>query len=163
MTTKTPHLDTQDPQALLDLVVRQRDLYQSLGSLSEQQQRFIDAGDTAKLLMVLSRRQTILDDLRIIAESLRPFRESWDDVRASLEQDDRERLRGLLDETDELMRSIMARDRADGDRLQQARGRVSKQLGRNSMATQATRAYQGTSQRPPANLPSSSRFTDKQG
>lgn len=163
MTPSTSHLETHDPRALLDLVLRQRDLYQTLGSLSEQQQRFIEAGDSAKLLMVLSRRQTILDDLRVVAESLRPFRESWDDVRASLEQGDRDRLRSLLDETDELMRSIMARDRADGDLLQQARGRVSKQLGRNSMATQAARAYQGTSQRPPVNLPSSSRFTDKQG
>ncbi|WP_428386569.1 flagellar export chaperone FlgN [Mucisphaera sp.] len=165
MTTTTAQSEALDPQQLLDLVVRQRDLYKTLGQLATQQHDLIESGETPKLLSLLTRRQTLLDQLKTIAEAIRPYRAAWDDVRAKLSQPHRDELRALLDETDNLMRDIMARDRADGDSLQQARGKVTAKLGRSGIASQAARAYQGAAaaQPPSSTLPPSSRFTDRQG
>lgn len=160
MTDNTTDRHGSDTQALLDLVARQRDLYQQLRLFSNQQHDYIVNGQTANLLTLLTRRQSLIDELRVVAEKLKPFRESWDEVRAGLSEPHRLKLRALLDETDVLMRDIMERDRADGDQLKTAHASARSRLSKVGTASRAMQAYGATGT---ATLPSSNRFTDKQG
>ncbi|QDU72193.1 flagellar export chaperone FlgN [Mucisphaera calidilacus] len=162
MTGDSNDISIKDAQALLDLVAQQRDLYQTLRLLSNQQNDYITKGQTEKLLSLLTRRQTLLDELRSVAEKIRPFRESWDQVRADLSEPNRLKLRAILDETDTLMRDIMERDRSDGDRLKQAQSSAKARMSRVGTARHAVRAYQGNAGAAYA-PPASNSITDSQG
>jgi len=152
-TTTQPH--QEDPATLLDLLEQQRDLYARLSELSDQQSELISSGQTDELLNVLSKRQQLVEQLTQINSRLSPYRDHWSEVAERLPAGDRDRLRRLLDEVQQLLQRILDRDEQDRVELQSARERVGQQLQKTSRAGTARKAYGHASATP--------RFTDSQG
>ncbi len=59
---------------LVDRLTQQRDLYQQLKTLSDQQGQLIADGQAEQLLAVLSQRQGLVDQLTQLNEKIVPFK-----------------------------------------------------------------------------------------
>jgi flagellar biosynthesis/type III secretory pathway chaperone len=154
--TETTHPPTQeDPATLLELLQQQRDLYEQLHQLSEQQSQLIAEGQTDQLLNVLSQRQAMVEQLTQINSRLSPYRDHWSEVAERLPGGDRDRLRRLLDEVQHLLQAILDRDESDRAQLETARQRVGERLEQSPRAGMARKAY--------GQAGANARFTDSQG
>lgn len=143
-----------DVPALIDVVARQRGLYEELKTLADQQASFIAQGDTEKLLSVLSARQTLVDELILLNQRVAPMREAWSSISALVDDDQRDHLNGMLDQVRDLMRGIMEQDERDRGQLEQAMATVSREITATTRAGNAINAYR-------SNQPRAAKYTDR--
>ncbi len=167
----TPHpsspasVGTSDLDTLLDLLARQRDLYQELQGLSARQQSIIAQGQTEQLLLVLSERQVLVDRLTAINKDLAPLRGRMSELTDGASEDTRMRIRGLVDEVQQLLASIIDRDEQDRRHLEASKASVGQELSRVNTAPAAINAYKSNAFRKAAGpaLVGAARFTDSRG
>jgi uncharacterized membrane protein len=155
MTDTTASTLQEDPATLVELLQQQRDLYHQLHELSGEQSQLIEQGQTEQLLSVLSKRQSLVEQLTQINSRLSPYRDYWGQVAEQLPEDQRQRLRQLLDEVQKLLQSILQQDENDRQQLQSAREEVGGKLQQTQRAGPAMKAYGQAGQ--------ARRFTDSQG
>ena len=143
---------------LLDLLRRQRDGYQSLKDLADQQQALIAQGRAERLLALLAQRQTVLDRLTEVSRQIDPYRDQLTAIVDAAEQDEAQQIQGLVAEVQDLLQSIIQQDQRDTADLQTARDGVQQQIRHSKTAGSVAAAYgrQPTPGRDP-------RFTDQQG
>lgn len=143
--------------SLLGTLQEQRNLYQRLKALSERQSSLIAAGQTRQLLQVLSERQTLVESLDTINQRLGPSRNRWAGVARELPEDQRQKLRNLVDEVQSLLQGIIEQDELDRRQLQASQADIGRQLRQVVRTGSAVNAYRS------APVHSSARFTDRQG
>jgi len=149
---------------LIDMLARQRDLYQSLDELSGKQQAVIAEGQAEALLSVLSERQVIVDQLTRINQDLAPLRGRMTEIADAASESKRQSLRSLVGEVQGLLQSIITRDEQDKQTLETSKARVGQELARVNTAPAAIHAYKANAYARTAGAhPTAARFTDSQG
>lgn len=143
---------------LIERLTRQRDLYQQLKALSDQQGQLIADGQAEPLLAVLSQRQTLVDELTRLNAEVAPLRQRWTELARHIREDQRPRVNALLEEVETLLAAIIEQDDAHRQQLQGAKQRIAEQLERTNTAGRAMHAY-----RPAAAAGAPARFTDRSG
>ena len=130
-----------DSERLIELLSRQRDLYQKLKELSERQRGMI-AGDRADLLLgILQERQAHVNELTLLNQQLSPFRRKWDQTLASLSGDTRQNVSKLLAAINTLLSGILASDKEDGTLLSARKQMVASELSGLSGGRIANQCY----------------------
>lgn len=157
---ETPSAQTPGPDQLLAMLSRQRDLYEQLRSLSDQQADLISAGETERLLTLLGQRQTLVDALGEASVALSPHRAQIAVLANDAAQPLAGQIKGLVDEVRALLSTIIAQDDAGRRDLEAARDEVGTQLRQTAGAPQALGAYGGAAG---SNALSAPRFTDQRG
>lgn len=155
--------ETDEVQALIDLLEQQKSLYGSLQSLSARQQAIIEQGDTEQLLAVLSERQVLVDQLTGINKQVAPLRSRMSEISASASETKRKSLRALVDDVQAMLQAIIDRDEQDRRVLEASKASVGQQLQKIKTAPAAMNAYKANAMRT-AKVPASvARFTDSRG
>ncbi|MFG0330967.1 MAG: hypothetical protein ACF8PN_13845 [Phycisphaerales bacterium] len=166
MTSKNPSSVLSDlpadwPDRLLGMLERQRDLCHELRSCSQAQPQLINDDESAKLLELLNRRQSIIDELSRLASAIEPYRRAWPDLLGRLDANLRERLNAAVEEAQSVVDEVMQRDRADRERLQDRRNRLQAELESIDHGRRTNRAY--TSANEMSSAPRFSRYMDEEG
>ncbi len=120
---------------------RQRDLFMRLDELSRSQRALIDDEQTDRLLELLARRQSLIDDIERTNEELSPFAGSWDRLATLLPEPRRRTLRDRFEEVSRLVETIAARDESDRALLAQRKQMVGEELRTMSRSRGAIAAY----------------------
>jgi len=127
--------------AVVLLLERQRGLYEQLRELGEKQRQLIQDQLPEPLLVVLSQRQQLVDELAQINHELEPYRSNWRRFYGALSGPDQKRVGGLVQEVETLLASIIEKDNHDQTQLEQAKRLVGDELGLAVRAGAAVHAY----------------------
>lgn len=102
------HLDnTLDTERLADLIGRKHDVLVQLCDVSRRQISVICDGDMSELLVMLSAKQTLLVQIQQIERRLDPFRSQDPESRHWPSGDQRQRVAGVAQRSEELLGEIM--------------------------------------------------------
>ena len=130
-----------DPDQLIALLEKQRDLYIKLRELSDKQRTMI-AGDRPEMLLhILRDRQDLVTTLARLNGELAPFRRNWDALYTALPQERRERASGLLQEINGLLRVILRTDQEDSALLSARKQAVAAEISATTGGKAANAAY----------------------
>ena len=127
--------------SVLDALEEQVGCYRRLARLVELQHEHVRQSRTEELLGVLAQRQQVLDQVVGLEQSLQPAKGRWNEYLGELAPEDRERGRGLLAESRQLLEQITTADRNDALVLQQRKLNVGKQLKQAAAARGASLRY----------------------
>ncbi|MCA9312183.1 MAG: flagellar protein FlgN [Phycisphaerales bacterium] len=126
---------------LLRILEQQVGQFQELDGMSREQAALISAGRSDELLSLLGARQVVVDRITRLNGELEPFLASWKSLADDLPAHLRDDVRGRMQELDELVRTIAARDDADQRALEQRRVGVQDELAALSRNRNAVAAY----------------------
>lgn len=157
MTLTTFDSPTLDAPELIRLLSEQRDLYQQLKAMADQQASLIQAGDSEQLLTLLSRRQGLVEQLTTVNEALAPFRDRLPGLADDWPDQQRQQVRQLSEQVQTLLRSILEQDERDRKQLESAQKQINGQISQVNRTGQALHAYRPKT---PTQQP---RFTDHKG
>lgn len=146
-----------EAHTLASLLSRQRDHYQQLKELSDAQQALIADGEAERLLSVLAERQGHVEALTTLNEQLAPLRSRMSEIAEEAGGDVRQRLRGLVDEVQDLLEGIIHQDERDKQALSAGKDQIKKQIDVAVRTPAALSAYKV------AGPTKTARFTDRQG
>lgn len=135
---------TADPDHLVTLLTRQRDLYSALRGLSERQRSTLGDDRAEQLLDILRQRQDIVSALASLNDELGPYRRNWDAAFNGLPEPQRATVARLHGEINALLRVILKTDQEDAALLAARKGAVSAQLADLGGARAASAAYART-------------------
>ena len=145
--------------ALLDRLTQQRDLYEQLKLLSAQQTKLIAEARTEQLLGVLSERQRLVDRIGTLSQEIAPYRQHWPQLSKQIDEQDRQRVNGLIEQVETLLQSIVEQDDQDRARLLEARQKVAGEMEQVRQGSRALNAYKSA----PSATGMAARFTDQRG
>lgn len=144
-------------RARLDaLLTRQTELYGELDALCDRQRGLIEAGDTERLMGLLSERARVVQELVESGERFLPFGASWGLIEQSLSESELRDATRRLDAVAALAASIAARDEADGASIRARRDELADQLSGLGQTKRAVSAYG-------AAAPAGPRYQDRKG
>ncbi len=126
---------------LLDLLYRQKEMVEQLELLAKSQADLIQKGHTDRLLELLGRRQTIIDQFTASQSQLGEFTKGLDENMDSASTEDRNRIKSLINEIGERLSQVMKRDEQDQSNLRRNRDQVKQELTSLDTARQARSAY----------------------
>lgn len=135
---------TADPDRLVTLLTRQRDLYAALRELSERQRSTLGEDRSEQLLEILRQRQDIVSALASLNDELGPYRRNWDAAFNGLPESYRATVAGLHGEINALLRVILKTDQEDAALLAARKSAVSAQLADLGGVRAASAAYART-------------------
>jgi hypothetical protein len=115
--------------------------YQRLAKLAEAQHEHVKQGQTDALLTVLTRRETVLEELKRLEQVIAPAKRQWTEYVNKLDVTSRVKAEGLLASTRELLERITAADRDDVMVLQHRKHNIGQQIGQTKSARQVNRTY----------------------
>lgn len=122
-------------------VSQQIDLYRKLLRLAELQHALIAQERTDDLLVLLEKRQLLVDALGAIEKRLRPTKVEWQAIASGFDSSDREQLESKFAESRDLLMQITQADQDDALVLQQRKISVGQQLRHTSGARVVNRGY----------------------
>lgn len=158
MTVKTQESPSQQAAVLLEMLQEQHGLYHQLQSLSVQQSQSIRDGSTEELLALLSKRQSVIDALSRSNTQVAPYRERWATICEIVEPSQRQQVKQVLDEIEQMLNQVVQQDELDRAELKNVQARIGTQMSQVNQSDRAIRAYG-----PPKNRPQTPTFTDRQG
>lgn len=126
------------------LVERQAALYGALDALSQRQTEMVGAGDAEGVLEILRQRQRIIEELVIVTERTRPYRDRWTQAGPGVEPGVGDRIARRIVAIERLAAEISGRDEGDRERLAERRERVAAELADVGRARRAVHAYGGS-------------------
>lgn len=140
----------KDP--VLAALVRQVECYRSLAKLAQIQHEHVQNGKTEELLLVLSQRQGLLDQVADLEQCISGAKKQWTEYQSKLPPDQRAEADALMLQTRRLLEEITTADRNDSMVLQQRKLNLGREINRATAARRlnvkyATAAY---GQRPAA-------------
>lgn len=142
---------------VVEIVDRQRELFEELETMAEQQRTLIEERSTEALLAVLSRRSGVVQRLDRVDAELRPFRARWGEVLAGLDDAGRAAVQSSVQNLEQVARRVAERDEQDRQRMESERDRIARELASVRQGTTALHAYgPGTGKPEP-------RFHDREG
>ena len=130
-----------DPQQTLADVSAQVEWYGKLLKLAELQHTLVEQERTDDLLVVLDRRQKIVEQLTAIEHRLRPTKLGWHDIATTLEATHRAALESRFAEARTLLAAITQADQDDAMLLTQRKITVGQQLRHVGAGVQVNRRY----------------------
>ncbi len=122
-------------------VSAQIDLYAKLLRLCELQHTLIEQERTDDLMVVLQRRQAIVEALGAIEQRLRPIKQEWPSVAGTIESATRAELEGKFARSRDLLMQITQADQDDALVLQQRKISVGRQLRATTSGKLTNRNY----------------------
>jgi len=144
MTTVSENTEPQRTDAWVArfdrLLQRQIALCRSLAALADRQRDCIDKEQPETLLGVLGERQSLIDQIRGIAEEAAPLRKRWADG-AGPDGTHAQSVHERIGELTELMLSISERDAEDRRRLGRSRDELAGRLAGVARSRGAIAAY----------------------
>ncbi len=141
-TTSTATIDGSSwPQSLIDVLDRQHALVASLASLSEEQASLIADGRSDRLLELLARRQSIIDEFTVCQTQMTVLSHELDRRMHEVSPSHRSRIGELVGSIGERLRSVMDRDQKDQASLQRGRSSVMAEISGLDAGRQARNAY----------------------
>lgn len=126
---------------IIALLTLQRDLYRRLSELGQSQRTLIADNQPEVLLQTLTERQSLINRLARLNAQLGPYRRTWDATYAGLQADQRTTVNDLLDDINQMLRSILQNDREDTQRLAAQKESAGAALRDVKTHTNATAAY----------------------
>ena len=141
-----PHTETSVaiadwPDALIDVLERQRDLVEQLSTMSQTQTGLIADRRTDHLLELLSRRQSVIDEFTVCQSQMTAMSQDLDRRLTNASPLTRERIRGLIGGISQRLREVMQRDHDDQAALHGGRDAVLNEMSGLDTARQARAAY----------------------
>jgi hypothetical protein len=130
---------SKDP--VLSALSRQVECYRSLAKLAQVQHEHVCNGRTEDLLMVLSQRQDLLDQVADLEQCIVEAKRSWSDFKAKLPADQRAEAESMLQQTRKLLEEITAADRDDAMVLQQRKLNLGREINRATAARRVNTKY----------------------
>jgi hypothetical protein len=130
-----------DTDQLADLIRRKHECLARLHELGRSQVNFVSTGELTELLLVLSGKQQLLDQLHSIDRELDPYRHQQPESRCWRTLDDRRRCAALADECEVLLREIVEQERDSEAQLRARRDETAARLDTVHVAHQARGAY----------------------
>ncbi len=127
--------------AVMSALDQQVDCYRRLAKLAEAQHQHVQECRTEELLAVLAQRQTVLDQLATLEQTVGPARRRWAEFLGALDAQRRQTAEALLAEMGRLLEQITTADRNDTMVLQQRKVNLGKQIGAATAARQVNRSY----------------------
>lgn len=134
-------MDAQQTAADLNAQI---DWYGKLLRLAELQHTLVEQERTDDLLVVLEKRQIIVEAITAIEARLRPTKLSWHEIAPTLDATDRAEIESRFARARELLEMITRADQDDALVLQQRKISVGQQLRRTSSGHQVNRGYAAT-------------------
>ena len=128
-------------ERLIALLQQQRELYQRLRELSEQQRTLITGDKPEMLLNILRERQSLVAALARLNEQLAPYRRNWESLYGDLPRNQRDQANALLQEINGLLRVILRTDQEDSALLSARKQAVGQQIGLLSGGRSVNAAY----------------------
>jgi len=149
---------THEPwsRSLLELLERQHVDVKELATLAESQSALFAVSHTDRLLDLLARRQTLIDEFTASQSRLAELTGGLDQKLDSVDPINRDRIKALIAQIGERLAEVMQRDEQDQASLKASRQHVKQELASLDTARQARSAYHGA----PA---ASNRFADQRG
>jgi hypothetical protein len=135
-----------DDDGIVALLTEQRDLYARLDGLADRQRLLISGDEPEDLLAVLGERQTVLDRLGVLAADMRPYQQSWRDVRGRLSGEEGARADRLILEVNCLLAGILEKDEADARLLAARKHAAAQAMGDLKKSRAAGAAYAASAQ-----------------
>lgn len=129
------------PEGLIRLLREQRDLYQRLKQLSEQQRRLISGDRPELLLSILRDRQQLVTALARVNEQLAPYRRNWQSICQTLPEVTRHTASALLEEINGMLQVILRTDDEDQSLLSARKQMVARALNEVADGQAANTAY----------------------
>jgi len=126
---------------LIHLLTQQRLLYRQLRELAQKQSSLVDGSNPEMLLRVLAGRQRIIDRLGAIDRELKPIREQWQQIAKTLPQSERQQAQQLVEEVQEILGEIIARDEKDTQALSSQHQRVAADIRSTTTGKRMHQAY----------------------
>ena len=125
--------------AVLTALDAQVECYRTLSKLADQQHEHVQVGRVEELLVVLQKRQDVLDEVASLEETVGPAKRQWGAFIAGLDTVNRKRAESQLAETRRLLEAITVADRNDALVLQQRKLNIGRQLTQANGAKQVNR------------------------
>lgn len=141
----------------MELLDRQRFLFEQLDKLTSGQGQLVPPDDTGPLLAVLGDRQRLIGQITEVSADLAPYRQSWRQICDGLDDPARNRINELVEQVESLLSVILEQAEQDQRHLEEAKAQLADQLGKVSVAGAALQAYRQVHDSV------TSRFTDRQG
>lgn len=122
-------LDVRDCTRMESLLERQCEICGGLAELSQSQNRLI-AGDEPleDLMVVLGRKQVLIDELQRVESELKPLRQSWRQCQAEIPVVRREYIDDLVRRAGQILEGVLELEELGRARLMESRQRVAHDL-----------------------------------
>lgn len=130
-----------DAQTILDDCHAQVDWYGKLLKLAQLQHALVEQERTDDLLVVLDRRQKIVEQLTLIEGRLRPIKSEWHAIAPTIDVESRTSIESKFAAARDLLAQITRSDQDDALLLQQRKLAVGRQLQKTTVARQVNRGY----------------------
>jgi chorismate mutase len=130
-----------EAQFILADLAAQADWYAKLLKLAEIQHTLIEQERTDDLLVVLDRRQKIVEQIALIEQRLKSIKQDWRASAAGLTVEDRARVEAKFAEVRGLLGQITQADQDDAMLLTQRKITVGQQLRQTNTGQQINRRY----------------------
>lgn len=141
----------------LDAVLtRQLELFGELDALCERQRGLIKAGETDRLMGLLSERAGVVERITEAVERFAPFGELWPEIENTLSEAELRDAKRRIDAIASLAGSIAERDEADGATIRARRDELADRLAGLDKSKRAANAYAGPRSE-------GARFQDREG
>jgi hypothetical protein len=129
---------------LTRLLDRSCQVCRELDGLSHGQGGVVRSGDTDALMAILSKRQTLIDELSALNQEMEPFRRQWPNYMDRVPGTDRTKLQAMAAEMALLIKRIGERDDADRVALEAQREALAAEIngvrrGRGALAAYGER------------------------
>jgi hypothetical protein len=135
-----------DTHRLAELIVQRHELVQKIHQLTVAHADMASADEASMTLGVLSRKETMLDQLTHLHSLLTPFHSQDPELRTWISLEERQRCQEIANRTDILLREIMELDQRNIDSMQQRREAIAAQLLYGQDSRCAEQAYTAASQ-----------------
>ncbi len=97
--------------ALLDGLQRESALYRSLIEVSGEELRLVKAAELEQATVLLTRKQGVLEEIAVIEKGVKPLKERWSAIRATLPPDTQAKFSGVLKDLSDLLERLIAIER----------------------------------------------------
>ena len=136
-------IDQNIADNLIDMLIRQQKLYGQLQELSQKQSSLVDGNDPETLLKILAARQRVLDQLTVIDREMEPIRADWQAIYDRLAPQQRQEVRRLVSQIQEILGEVLARDARDTEELSRCQQQVAGKMRNASTGQRVNKAYAG--------------------
>jgi hypothetical protein len=127
--------------AVISALQQELDCYQRLAKLAKTQHEHVQNSRTEDLLLVLSQRQQLLEQIALFEQTIAPAKRDWPQYSSGLSADQRETADSLLEKTRQLLEQITTADREDALVLQQRKFNAGRGINQAAAARKFNMNY----------------------
>jgi hypothetical protein len=125
----------------LTTLEEQLDCYKRLAKLANTQHEHVQNSRTEELLLVLTQRQEVIDQLARLEQIVAPVKKDWNDYLGTLPAEDRDLAEKTVAESRRLLEQITSNDKDDAIVLQQRKFKLGREINQATSARQFNRSY----------------------